>query len=82
MTDLRRSLVSLQNRGDFTRRHIGPGAPEIAQMLEAVGYDTLEALTEKAVPKAIRIVRSATSNSLSISGRIFTSSFAILVPPV
>jgi len=54
MTDPRRSLVSLENREDFTRRHIGPGAPEIAQMLDAVGTETLEALTQKAVPKAIR----------------------------
>jgi glycine dehydrogenase len=54
MTDPRRSLVSLQNREDFTRRHVGPGAAEIAAMLRAVGYETLEALTEKAVPHAIR----------------------------
>jgi glycine cleavage system P protein (glycine dehydrogenase) len=54
MNDPRRSLVSLENRADFTRRHIGPGADEINQMLEAVGFETLEALTEKAVPKAIR----------------------------
>ena len=54
MTDPRRSLVSLQNREDFTRRHVGPGADEIAAMLDAVGYETLQALTDKAVPKAIR----------------------------
>ena len=54
MTEPRRSLVSLENREDFTRRHLGPGTPEIAQMLDAIGYDTLEALTQKAVPKSIR----------------------------
>jgi len=54
MTDPRRSLVSLENREDFTRRHIGPGAAEIADMLEAVGADTLDALIDKAVPRAIR----------------------------
>ncbi|WP_163847221.1 aminomethyl-transferring glycine dehydrogenase [Pseudooceanicola aestuarii] len=40
---------------DFAnRRHIGPSPEEMAQMLEAVGADSLEALIDDTVPQAIR----------------------------
>ena len=42
-------------QGDsFARRHIGPGNAEISAMLEACGFDTLEALTDAAVPESIQ----------------------------
>ncbi len=38
---------------DFAARHIGPGEAEVGHMLSALGYATLDALTEAAVPKTI-----------------------------
>jgi glycine dehydrogenase len=38
---------------EFTRRHIGPDAEEVAAMLKAVGADSLDDLTRQAVPAAI-----------------------------
>ncbi len=43
---------SLRDR--FVDRHVGPDRPEQAAMLEALGYDSLDALTDAAVPEAIR----------------------------
>ncbi|MCF3974255.1 aminomethyl-transferring glycine dehydrogenase [Paracoccus salsus] len=43
------------NPDDFAnRRHIGPSPAEMAEMLKAVGADSLESLIEQTVPKAIR----------------------------
>ncbi|MFT4620927.1 MAG: glycine dehydrogenase, partial [Polaromonas sp.] len=40
---------------DFAnRRHIGPSPEEMAQMLEVLGVDTLEALIDQTVPADIR----------------------------
>src|SRR6516162_5911639 len=39
----------------FPRRHIGPGARQTREMLVTVGYTSLEALAEAAVPSAIRL---------------------------
>jgi len=41
-------------RGDFIRRHIGPGDPQIAEMLDQLGLDSLDELIDKAVPDIIR----------------------------
>ncbi len=38
----------------FADRHIGSGPDAVARMLEAVGYPTLDALAEAAVPAALR----------------------------
>ncbi|MBS0657838.1 MAG: glycine dehydrogenase (aminomethyl-transferring), partial [Verrucomicrobia bacterium] len=38
----------------FARRHLGPDATETAQMLDLVGYASLDALIDAAVPAAIR----------------------------
>ncbi len=40
--------------GDFVRRHLGPGDREISEMLEALGLESLDALVDAAVPRAIR----------------------------
>lgn len=45
----------LTHPDQFVRRHIGPNAAETAAMLKVVGYDSVEALTDAAVPKAIRL---------------------------
>ncbi len=38
----------------FVRRHIGPSDDEIAAMLETIGYPSLEALVDDALPRQIR----------------------------
>ncbi|GAB2978396.1 aminomethyl-transferring glycine dehydrogenase [Nocardioides montaniterrae] len=38
----------------FLNRHLGPDDQQVATMLERLGYDSLEALMDAAVPKAIR----------------------------
>ena len=44
----------LSSTDAFVRRHIGPDAQEIEQMLKVLGFPTLEALIEQTVPQAIR----------------------------
>jgi glycine dehydrogenase len=39
---------------DFAPRHLGPDDEAIARMLEVVGYDSLDALIDAAVPESIR----------------------------
>jgi glycine dehydrogenase len=50
--DLR--LAELEDHGAFKRRHIGPDEADQAQMLEALGFASREALIEAVVPPAIR----------------------------
>ena len=42
---------------NFVPRHIGPNVSEIAAMLAALGYDSLDALIDAAVPESIRLRR-------------------------
>ena len=49
----RETLGDLEQRDDFIRRHIGPGAKQIAEMLDALGLSTLDGLIAKTVPQAI-----------------------------
>ena len=53
MSEARLSLVELEMRGDFVRRHIGPGDDQIAEMLETLELPSLDALIEKTVPETI-----------------------------
>jgi glycine dehydrogenase len=39
---------------DFPDRHIGPRAGELSRMLDVLGYDSLDALVDAAVPQTIR----------------------------
>jgi glycine dehydrogenase len=39
----------------FADRHIGPSGDEVASMLDVLGHDSLEALTDAAVPASIRM---------------------------
>ncbi|GAA1722640.1 aminomethyl-transferring glycine dehydrogenase [Isoptericola hypogeus] len=41
----------------FADRHLGPRGREVRVMLDALGYDTLDALVDAAVPKTIRTDR-------------------------
>jgi len=41
----------------FIRRHIGPSDRDVAAMLSELGYDSLEALSDAAVPAAIRVAK-------------------------
>ena len=50
----RPTLNEMSARDAFVYRHIGPSADETAAMLTALGYESLEALTDAAVPKGIR----------------------------
>ena len=55
MPKSRYTLDELKMRGDFVRRHIGPGEPQIQEMLELLGHSSLEGLIDETVPDAIRI---------------------------
>ncbi|WP_053202846.1 aminomethyl-transferring glycine dehydrogenase [Jiangella muralis] len=48
------SLSQIASEAPFVARHVGPRDEEIAKMLDAVGYESLDALVEAAVPDAIR----------------------------
>ena len=50
----RPSLLDLENRSDFIRRHIGPTEQQQTEMARAAGYDSLDALIDATVPAAIR----------------------------
>jgi glycine dehydrogenase len=54
MSNEQPSLAALEKRDDFVRRHIGPGEPQIAAMLESLGLESLDDLIDKTVPAAIR----------------------------
>jgi glycine dehydrogenase len=41
----------------FPRRHLGPDAKEISEMLEVVGFSSLDALIDAAVPESLRVRR-------------------------
>ncbi|MEM9944059.1 MAG: aminomethyl-transferring glycine dehydrogenase [Planctomycetota bacterium] len=47
-------MRQLENREDFIRRHIGPSESEIAEMLSAVGADSMDQLIESTVPPSLR----------------------------
>ncbi|MDP9348067.1 MAG: aminomethyl-transferring glycine dehydrogenase, partial [Gemmatimonadota bacterium] len=55
MTTKNRSF--LQHTDTFVRRHIGPEEGEVRQMLDALGYDSLDALIDATVPEPIRLRR-------------------------
>ena len=54
MTGALRDLFALEDHGAFAARHIGPSEAEIADMLRVVGARSLEELTGRTVPAAIR----------------------------
>ena len=48
------TLRELENQGAFIDRHIGPNDQEIGQMLETLGFSTLEEMTDAIVPGKIK----------------------------
>ncbi|MGH7131658.1 MAG: aminomethyl-transferring glycine dehydrogenase [Phycisphaerales bacterium] len=49
------TAASILNFSDgFVERHIGPDEADVASMLETLGFSSLEAFTDAAVPEAIR----------------------------
>ncbi|MDO1530474.1 aminomethyl-transferring glycine dehydrogenase [Fulvimonas sp. R45] len=48
------SLRELEYHDAFIARHIGPNDAEIAEMLHAIGHDSLEAMTDAIVPGKIK----------------------------
>ena len=48
------SLTALEQADAFVGRHIGPREDDLAAMLEDVGYESLDALMDAAVPASIR----------------------------
>ncbi|HEX7242428.1 MAG TPA: aminomethyl-transferring glycine dehydrogenase [Longimicrobiaceae bacterium] len=55
MTTTNKSL--LRHTDTFVRRHVGPGEEEVRRMLDALGYDSLDALIDATVPGSIRLRR-------------------------
>src|SRR6266404_3055302 len=49
--------ASLSHPDSFVRRHIGPGTEETREMLDVLGYSSLDALIDEAVPTQIRLKR-------------------------
>jgi glycine dehydrogenase len=47
--------LSVQNKGVFVSRHIGPDEGQIREMLKAVGAESLDDLARKTVPASIRL---------------------------
>jgi glycine dehydrogenase len=58
MSAARPDLEELEGRDEFAARHIGPDAGETAQMLAALGLDSLATLIDEAVPRNIRSARA------------------------
>lgn len=63
--DLPRLPVTTDGRStSFVQRHIGPDQGEVEQMLEALGYSSLEALIQTALPSDITLKPQAQSQVL------------------
>ena len=52
------SQLSLTEDGSFVERHIGPGERDRAEMLQTLGYKSLDALIDATVPAGIRFDRA------------------------
>ncbi|MDG2051410.1 MAG: aminomethyl-transferring glycine dehydrogenase [Myxococcota bacterium] len=63
MTD-RPLPAELDPSDTFSHRHIGPRASEIETMLETLGFESLEALIDSAVPRSIRLVKPLSLDGL------------------
>src|SRR5687768_15930415 len=48
---------ALSDDASFIPRHIGPGEQDVADMLQTLGYDSLDALIDETVPDGIRLRR-------------------------
>ena len=73
-TQSNRSLSALEDRAEFTGRHIGPRDDEIDRMLSTIGLDSLGALISEATPPSIRSERpldlAAARNEAQVLNRL------------
>ena len=51
----RSNLDSLSDQGSFIGRHIGPNDQECLEMVDFLGFSSLDELIDKAVPQSIRL---------------------------
>ncbi|MBV6521158.1 MAG: Glycine dehydrogenase (decarboxylating) [Gemmatimonadaceae bacterium] len=53
-------LLTVQNdtTDTFVRRHVAPSSADVAAMLDALGYDSLDAFIDATVPESIRLRRT------------------------
>ena len=58
MNSRQATLLELEDKGEFQRRHIGPDEGQMCEMLAALGHATLESLIDEAVPANIRSPRA------------------------
>jgi glycine dehydrogenase len=49
--------IDLSFSDTFAHRHIGPSEDEVEEMLDAIGYDSIDALVDATIPDAIRTNR-------------------------
>lgn len=52
--DFSTSFSDLSSQNEFIQRHIGPTPEEQQEMLQALGFQTLEEMADKVIPKNIR----------------------------
>ena len=76
MTD-RPLPTALAPSDTFAHRHIGPRPSEIEKMLETLGFESLEALVDSAVPRSIRL-----SKPLSLDGLPAVSYTHLTLPTI
>ncbi|MFX4223987.1 MAG: aminomethyl-transferring glycine dehydrogenase [Thalassobaculum sp.] len=60
MTETRVTVDQLHHQDAFIGRHIGPSADETAAMLKTLGYPSLDALSDEALPSAIQLDQALT----------------------
>src|SRR5882724_1030729 len=58
MDDLQSDKPLLTPSDTFVHRHIGPDAADVRQMLDLLGYESLEDLIDATIPAYIRLKRS------------------------
>ena len=68
----RTRLADLEMRGEFIRRHIGPDRHQIAEMVEALGLESLDEIVARAVPDDI-VSHEPLALTATISERAVTS---------
>ena len=59
--------IDLSRTNAFIRRHLGPGAEETTQMLEALDQPTLEAFIETVIPASIRTPQPLQLDGITVS---------------
>ncbi|MFC6632754.1 aminomethyl-transferring glycine dehydrogenase [Microbulbifer taiwanensis] len=55
MLQAKHSIRDLEDRAEFTRRHIGPSVDDIARMLQRLGHSSLNEFIGEVVPGGIRM---------------------------